>query len=112
MRETTDDIIDIGTNKEIGSLNDDILQGDSLGTNLSLVETPINSDIIELNLPHKTGSKLTNVSTMSQKPLKMVSGTNLSLTPTDIRIISIEVTRESSLLSNISVSFYCLVRKQ
>ena len=62
MKETTDDIIDIGTNKELGSLNDDILQGDStsnkfvtsgnydkngdipqgdsLGTNLSLVKTP------------------------------------------------------------------------
>ena len=87
MKETTDDVIDIGTNKEIGYLNDDILQGDSLGTNLSLVETPINSDIIELNLPHETGSKVTNVSTMSQKPLKMVSGSNLSLTPNDIRII-------------------------
>ena len=83
MKETTDDIIDIGTNKELGSLNDDILQGDStsnkfvtsgnydkngdipqgdsLGTNLPLVKTPINSDIIELNLPHKTGSKVTKL---------------------------------------------------
>ena len=63
MKETTDDIIDIGTNKEIGSLNDDILKGDSTSNKFvtSGNSNKNSSDIIELNLPHKTGSKLTKL---------------------------------------------------
>ena len=63
MKETTDDIIDIGTNKEIVSLNDDILQGDSTSNKFVTSENSNknSSDIIELNLPHKTGSKLTKL---------------------------------------------------
>ena len=61
MKEVTSNIIDVGDNKELESANGDIIQGDPLGTNLSLVETPINSDIIELNLPHETGSKATKL---------------------------------------------------
>ena len=79
MKELTNNIIDVGTDKELGSLNDDILQGDptsnkfvtsgsydkngdipqgdSLGTNLSLVETPINSDIITVLVLHKYVSR-------------------------------------------------------
>lgn len=44
MKEVTNNIIDVGDNKELKPSNGDILQGDSLGTNLSLVETPINTD--------------------------------------------------------------------
>ena len=49
MKETTDDIIDIGTNKEIGSLNDDILQGDSTSNKFVTSENSNknSSDIIE-----------------------------------------------------------------
>lgn len=50
LQETTNNIIDIGN-----------IESKPLGSNLSLVENSINSDIIELNLQHETGSKITKL---------------------------------------------------
>lgn len=54
LQETTNNIIDIDKN----NVN---VESKPLGSNLSLVENSINSDIIELNLQHETGSKITKL---------------------------------------------------
>ena len=54
LQETTNNIIDIDKNN--GNV-----ESKSLSSNLSLVENSINSDIIELNLQHETGSKITKL---------------------------------------------------
>ena len=54
LQETTNNIIDIDKNN--GNV-----ESKPLGSNLSLVENSINSDIIELNLQHETGSKITKL---------------------------------------------------
>ena len=54
MQETTNSIIDIDKNN--GNV-----ESKPLGSNLSLVKNSINSDIIELNLQHATGSKITKL---------------------------------------------------
>lgn len=50
LQETTNNIIDIDKNN--GNI-----ESKPLSSNLSLVKNSINSDIIELNLQHETGSK-------------------------------------------------------
>lgn len=55
---TTDNIIDINNND---LTNDGNIESRPLGSNLSLVENTINSDIIEFNLRHETGSKITKL---------------------------------------------------
>lgn len=55
---TTDNIIDIDNND---LTNDGNIESKPLGSNLSLVENTINSDIIEFNLRHETGSKITKL---------------------------------------------------
>ena len=62
MKETTSNII-ATVNKELESTNSDILQENSTNNKFVASETPNknNSDIIELNLPHKTGSKVTKL---------------------------------------------------
>lgn len=54
LQETTNNIIDIDKNN--GNV-----ESKPLSSNLSLVENSINSDIIELNLQHETGSKITKL---------------------------------------------------
>lgn len=54
LQETTNNIIDIDKNN--GNI-----ESKPLSSNLSLVENSINSDIIELNLQHETGSKITKL---------------------------------------------------
>ena len=54
LQETTNNIIDIDKNN--GNV-----KSKPLSSNLSLVENSINSDIIELNLQHETGSKITKL---------------------------------------------------
>ena len=54
LQETTNNIIDIDKNN--GNV-----ESKPLGSNLSLVKNSINSDIIELNLQHATGSKITKL---------------------------------------------------
>ena len=62
MKETTSNII-ATVNKELESTNSDILKENSTNNKFVASETPNknNSDIIELNLPHKTGSKVTKL---------------------------------------------------
>lgn len=55
---TTDNIIDINNND---LTNDGNIESRPLGSNLRLVENTINSDIIEFNLRHETGSKITKL---------------------------------------------------
>lgn len=54
LQDTTNNIIDIDKNN--GNV-----ESKPLSSNLSLVENSINSDIIELNLQHETGSKITKL---------------------------------------------------
>ena len=54
LQETTNNIIDIDKNNRN-------VKSKPLSSNLSLVENSINSDIIELNLQHETGSKITKL---------------------------------------------------
>ena len=60
----------------------------SVGRIVGLGDT--NNVIVDINSDGEPNVNDTTESTMSQKPLQMASGSNLSLTPTDIRIISIE----------------------
>lgn len=55
---TTDNIIDIDNNDLTNAGN---IESKPLGSNLNLVENTINSDIIEFNLRHETGSKITKL---------------------------------------------------
>lgn len=67
LKDTTDNIIDIGIK--------------SLGSNLNLVENSINSDIIEFNLPHQTGSKITklyNLNVLNQLAMVEYENENLN----------------------------------
>ena len=54
LQETTNNIIDIDKNNRN-------VESKPLSSNLSLVKNSMNSDIIELNLQHETGSKITKL---------------------------------------------------
>lgn len=56
--DTIDNIIDIDNDDPT---NDGNIESKPLGSNLTIVENSINSDIIELNLRHETGSKITKI---------------------------------------------------
>ena len=56
--DTVNNIIDIDNDDPT---NDGNIESKPLGSNLGLVENTINSDIIEFNLRHETGSKITKI---------------------------------------------------
>ncbi len=56
--DAANNIIDINNDD---STNDGNIESKPLGSNLGLVENTINSDIIEFNLRHETGSKITKI---------------------------------------------------
>lgn len=84
MKELTNNIIDVGTNKELEPSNGDILQGDSLGTNLSLVGNPIKSDIIDIGTNKEIGSLNDNILQGDSTSNKFVTSGNSNKNNSDI----------------------------
>lgn len=98
LQETINNIIDIDKNNRN-------VESKPLGSNLSLVENSINSDIIELNLQHETGSKITKLYNLNVL-------NHLAMVELDNEKLNVIANKFSDILSEVETTGQYNVQKQ